>query len=58
LRFLVVDQREDGSSFVASRSRPIQPYFESGFFYGMDQSISVAATPWSVRALSPACPKE
>lgn len=58
LRFLIADQREDGSWFVASRSKPFQTYFESGFPYGKDQFISMAATSWAVTALSLACPKE
>ena len=58
LRFLIADQREDGSWYVASRSKPFQPYFESGFPYGKDQFISMAATSWAVTALSLACPKE
>jgi hypothetical protein len=58
LRFLIADQREDGSWFVASRSKPFQPYFESGFPYGKDQFISMAATSWSVTALSLACSKK
>ncbi len=57
LRFLIADQREDGSWFVASRSKPFQPYFESGFPYGKDQFISMAASSWAVTALSLACPK-
>jgi hypothetical protein len=58
LRFLIADQRKDGSWFVASRSKPFQPYFESGFPYGKDQFISMAATSWAVTALSLACPKK
>jgi len=58
LRFLVADQRGDGSWFVASRSRPFQPYFESGFPHGKDQFISMAATSWAVTALSLACPEK
>jgi hypothetical protein len=58
LRFLLADQREDGSWFVASRSKPFQPYFESGFPHGKDQFISMAATSWAVTALSLACPKK
>jgi hypothetical protein len=58
LRFLIAGQREDGSWFVASRSKPFQPYFESGFPYGKDQFISMAATSWSVTALALACPKK
>ena len=55
LRFLIADQRADGSWFVASRSKPFQPYFESGFPYGKDQFISMAASSWAVTALSLAC---
>ena len=57
LKFLIADQREDGSWFVASRSKPFQPYFESGFPYGKDQFISMAATSWAVTALSLAMPE-
>ncbi len=57
LAFLISTQRKDGTWFVASRSRPFQPYFESGFPYGKDQFISMAATSWSVTALALACPK-
>ncbi len=55
LRFLIAHQRADGSWFVASRSKAFQPYFESGFPYGKDQFISMAATSWAVAALSLAC---
>ncbi len=47
-------QRADGSWHVASRSRPFQEYFESGFPHGPDQFISAAATSWAVLALLPA----
>jgi hypothetical protein len=58
LRFLIGSQREDGSWFVASRSKQFQPYFESGFPYGTDQFISMAASSWSVTAMAMACPKK
>ena len=58
LRFLVADQGADGSWHVASRSKPFQPYFESGFPHGKDQFISMAASSWAVTALSLACPKK
>ena len=58
LRFLIASQRKDGSWFVASRSKPFQPYFESGFPYGKDQFISMAASCWSVTAIAMACPKK
>jgi hypothetical protein len=56
LEFLVRTQRSDGSWFVKSRSKPFQPYFESGFPHGKDQFISAAATAWAVGALALACP--
>jgi hypothetical protein len=54
--FLVRSQRDDGSWFVKSRSKPFQNYFESGFPHGPDQFISAAATGWAVAALALACP--
>lgn len=56
LRFLVGSQREDGSWHIATRSKPIQEYFESGFPHGKDQFISIAATCWSAHAMLLACP--
>jgi hypothetical protein len=55
LRFLIANQRDDGSWFVASRSKPFQPYFESGFPYGKDQFISMTASSWAVTALALGC---
>jgi hypothetical protein len=54
--FLVGSQKEDGTWFVASRSNPFQLYFESGFPYGKDQFIAVAATGWATAALALALP--
>ena len=54
--FLVRTQKDDGTWFVASRSKPFQPYFESGFPYGKDQFISVAASGWAAAALALALP--
>ena len=56
LDFLIRTQREDGSWYVKSRSRPFQTYFESGFPHGPDQFISAAASGWAVAALALACP--
>jgi hypothetical protein len=56
LTFLIKTQRDDGSWFVKSRSRPFQTYFESGFPHGPDQFISAAASGWAVAALALACP--
>ena len=47
---------QDGSWFVKSRAMKIQPYFESGFPYGKNQFISVAASGWAAAALALALP--
>jgi ankyrin repeat protein len=54
--FLLRTQLRDGSWFVATRSLPVQPYFESGFPHGKSQFISCAATAWAVMALARAAP--
>ena len=41
-------KQADGSWHVVSRSKPFQPYFESGFPHGKDQFISMAASAWAV----------
>ena len=58
LAFLVHSQKDDGSWFVASRSQPFQPYFESGFPYGKNQFIAVAASGWATAALALALPSQ
>jgi hypothetical protein len=50
--FLLRTQRPDGSWFVQSRSRPFQPYYESGFPYKKNQFISASATGWATAALA------
>ena len=57
LEFLVKTQKDDGSWHVASRSRPIQRYFETGFPSGKDQFISMSASGWATAALVLACPR-
>lgn len=47
----------DGSWFVRSRSKPVQPYFDNADPHGKDQFISTPATCWAVAALA-ACVKE
>ncbi|HXD85688.1 MAG TPA: prenyltransferase/squalene oxidase repeat-containing protein [Urbifossiella sp.] len=49
--FLVKAQRTDGSWYIKSRSKPFQPYYESGFPHGKDQFISSAASGWAATAL-------
>lgn len=56
LSFLLKTQLEDGSWHVASRSKPFQTYFESGYPHGKDQFISIAAAGWATTALALALP--
>lgn len=56
LSFLIASQHDDGSWHVASRSKPFQTYFESGYPHGADQFISIAAAGWSTTALALALP--
>jgi hypothetical protein len=56
LMFLIESQKDDGSWYVKSRSKPFQTYFESGFPHGKDQFISIAATGWATAALLLAVP--
>lgn len=56
LRYLLDGQLADGSWRVATRSRPIQAYFESGYPHGPDQFISISAAAWSTMALTLALP--
>jgi hypothetical protein len=51
LAYLLETQARDGSWHVATRAKPIQEYFESGFPYGKDQFISAFATGWAADAL-------
>jgi len=51
VHYLLKAQQPDGTWHVVTRSKAVQPYFESGFPYGRDQFISMAATAWSTAAL-------
>ena len=50
--FLVKTQLTDGTWHVKTRSRPIQPYYESGFPHEKDQFISISASGWATAALA------
>ncbi|MEP6754155.1 MAG: prenyltransferase/squalene oxidase repeat-containing protein [Chthonomonadales bacterium] len=52
VQWLLKGQLTDGSWHVVSRSKPFQPYFESGFPHTKDQFISMAASCWAVVGLS------
>jgi squalene cyclase len=49
--YLLKTQRSDGTWFVKSRSKPFQPYYESGFPHEKNQFISIAASGWATTAL-------
>ena len=51
LRYLLDMQYDDGSWLVQTRSRPFQPYFESGIPHGENQWISACAMSWASMAL-------
>lgn len=57
LAFLLGAQKKDGTWFVKTRSKPFQPYYESGFPYEKDQFISAAASGWAAAALARAVEK-
>jgi hypothetical protein len=54
--YLLNTQAANGTWHVKARSKPFQPYFESGFPYGHDQWISAAGTSWAAMALSMSVP--
>ena len=58
LKYLISIQQDDGSWHVVSRSKPFQPYFESGYPHDTDQFISIAAASWSTTALALSLPKQ
>ncbi|MDX1943903.1 MAG: prenyltransferase/squalene oxidase repeat-containing protein [Pirellulaceae bacterium] len=55
IAYLLSTQLDDGTWRVASRSKPFQTYFETGFPHGKDQFISAAASAWATTALALAC---
>lgn len=57
LSYLLKTQRSDGTWLVKSRSKPFQPYYESGFPHEKDQFIAVAASGWATAALAYAVEK-
>lgn len=56
VKYLLSTQKEDGSWFVETRSRPVQAFFDNGDPGGKSQFISFAATGWAVLALLEALP--
>ena len=58
VQYLLGSQLADGTWYVKSRSVAFQPYFESGFPYGPDQWVSMAASNWAAMALAGAAATE
>jgi len=56
VQFLLNTQMEDGSWYVKTHALALQPYFDNGFPYGVDQWISAAGTSWATMALTLAAP--
>ena len=50
--FLLATQRDDGSWFVQTRSKPVQVYFDNGDPHGANQFISTPTTCWALSALA------
>lgn len=58
LSHLLKTQRADGTWLVKSRSKPFQPYYETGFPHERNQFISSAASGWAAAALALALEKK
>ena len=56
LHFLLANQKPDGSWFVETRTKAVQPFFDNGDPGGKSQFISFSATNWAVLALLEAIP--
>jgi hypothetical protein len=51
VKYLLTTQLPDGTWKLKSRSKPFQPYYESGFPHEKDQFISISASGWATAAL-------
>jgi len=51
VKYLLANQKDDGSWLVETRSRPVQVFFDNGDPGGKSQFISFAATGWAALAL-------
>ncbi len=58
VKYLLDQQKDDGTWHVKTRAIGFQEYYESGFPHGEDQFISIAASSWATWALVLALPQE
>jgi N-acyl-D-amino-acid deacylase len=56
--YLLKTQKEDGSWFVQTRTRPLQIFFDNGDPGGKSQFISFVATNWAVLSLLELYPRQ
>ena len=52
VKYLLSTQSDDGTWLVKTRALAFQPYFETGFPHGVNQSMSSAGTGWATMALT------
>lgn len=55
--FLLKTQKDNGSWFVKTRSRPVQVFFDNGDPHGKSQFISISATAWATAGLAKTLPQ-
>ena len=56
VQWLLANQQQDGSWYVATRALAFQPWFDAGFPHAHDQWMSAAGTNWAAMALTYALP--
>jgi hypothetical protein len=57
VKYLLANQKEDGSWIVQTRSRPVQTFFDNGDPGGKSQFISFLSTCWATLALLETVPE-
>jgi N-acyl-D-amino-acid deacylase len=57
VEYLLTSQQEDGSWFVQTRSKPVQPWYDNGDPHGKSQFISTPASCWAIAALAKSLPR-
>ena len=57
IEYLLDSQHDDGSWFVQTRSKPVQPWYDNGDPHGKSQFISTPASCWAIAALAESLPR-